>query len=323
VTASAPLSGVIDVCGLHYDLAGWEAYLLGFARHAPGYLRKFGQRFCTIAGADPAVYAERLASDPEAAVAYIVDCGGGFDESFEAYATAIKAQGVTHQVLHGCPWTDRTGRGVNDYVAACAAAKPSLFSAWIGVPLSRPDDAVREIERGVRELGARGVTLIPFWEGVPASDPSCRPIFQAARDFGLPVWIHAGQNFNGAVTLDVSDCRNIDRVATEFPDLTLLIGHGGWPWLADAIAICQRHENVYLEFSSHRPAPMPRAGSCWEPLLFQAKTSMRDRVMFGTSAWVSPKSIAELADETRALPIPQDVSSLWLGGNAARALRLG
>lgn len=312
---------IVDVCGLHFDLAGWEAYLMGFARQAPGYLRKFGARFCAIAGADSERYSERLSISPAAAVAYLVECGG-FETNFDHYTTCVRAQGVSHQILHGYGWPDRDGRDVNEYVARCAAQIPDLFSAWAHVPLADPEASARQLDRCVKEWGMTGLSLIPFFDNIPISDPRCRPVLEKANELGLPIWLHGGQNFNNRVGLDVSHIRHIDLVAAAYPDLVILIGHGGWPWISDAVAICQRHDNVYLEFSSHRPLHMPRAGSGWEAMLSNASATMRSRVMFGTSGWVSAKSIAELAIETRDLPIAPAIAARWLAGNARRTLNI-
>jgi hypothetical protein len=320
--AISPPAGIVDVCAVHYDLAGWEAYLLGFAREAPGYLEKFGPRFCSLAGAELSIYRARLQQDPERAVLYLLEQGGAFNTSFEAYAAALERQNVRHAILQGCPWSHRDGRSLNDYLAACARRSPDRFSAWAGLSLRDPPASARELRRCVSELRMRGATLIPFWENVAASDPSCKPIYDAACELDVPVWIHAGFSFNARVGLDVSHWRHIDAVASAYPRLRILLGHGAWPWIAEAVCLCLRHENVYLEFSTHRPALMTRAGSGWEPLLFQAAGAMRERVLFGSASWVSPKSVADLAQETRALPISPEVAALWLGGNAQRALGL-
>jgi len=312
---------VVDVCGVHFDLAGWEAYLLSFAAHAPGYLRKFGARFCDIAGGDPAVYAERLAASSAAAAAYLIECGG-FHKPFEAYEAEVRAEAVSHQILHGWGHVGPGGRDPNRYVAECAHRAPDLFSAWAGVSLREPESAARQLESSVKELGHTGLSLTPFLDGVAASDPRCRPVFEKARELGLPVWLHTGQNFNNLASLDLSHIRHADRIAAAFPELVIILGHAGWPWMTEAVALCQRHDNVYVEFSSHRPAHMPQAGSGWAPMLLHAKGAMRRRVMFGSASWVSPKSIRQLAEETRGLPAPADVTRDWLGLNACRALNL-
>lgn len=314
---------VIDACGLHYDLEGWEAYLLAFAREAPAYLNRFAHRFCALAGAELPKYREYLRSSPERAVLYLLEQGGSFNSSFEDYAASLQQQHVTHTILQSCPWVSRSGRGVNDYVAECARQMPDHFSAWAGVSMRDPQAAARELHRCIKDLGMRGVTLIPFWEGVAASEPACKPIYDAAAELQVPIWIHTGHHFNSRVPLEVSHWRHIDAVASAYPQLTLVLGHGGWPWIGEAISLCLRHENVYIEFSSHRPAYMARAGSGWEPLLFHASGALRGRVLFGSSAWVSQQTVEQLAAETRALPMPPQVIAQWLAGNAAKALSPG
>jgi hypothetical protein len=118
---------LVDVCGLHYDLDGWHAYLMGFARYAPGYLRKFAPRFCVIARADLGIYSTKLAESAAAAVDYLIECGGGFDESFDTYASRMREEGLSHQILHGWGWPDRNERDVNLRVAENAARAPDLF----------------------------------------------------------------------------------------------------------------------------------------------------------------------------------------------------
>jgi predicted TIM-barrel fold metal-dependent hydrolase len=45
----------------------------------------------------------------------------------------------------------------------------------------------------------------------------------------------------------------IDRIACDFPDLTLICHHG-WPWPHEAAAVAWKHKNVYLEFGAIAPA---------------------------------------------------------------------
>lgn len=320
--SASPEPGIIDVCGVHFDRVGWEAYFLGFARHAPRYLDKFGARFCTIAGADIATYRAKLAADVEAAVDYLMSCGNGFDRPFEDIARELAGQGVSHVIMQGVQWPDRSGRSVNDRIAAWARSDPRRFSAWAGLSLREPEASARELERCVRELGMRGATLNPFWDGIAASDRSSTPVYRKLTELAVPVWIHTGNNFNDRVSLDISHWLHIDRVASEFPGLKIIIGHGGWPWVGECLLLCQRHRNVYFEFSTHRPVYMARPGSMWEPLLAQASGDIRYRVMFGSASWVTSKSTAQLAEETRALPIAPDIAELWLSGNAARELNV-
>ncbi|HWW58439.1 MAG TPA: amidohydrolase family protein [Sphingopyxis sp.] len=309
--------GIIDICAVHGDRDVWEAYLTGFAIAAPDYLDKFAEPLTRRAGVDLEDYRRRLAADPHSAVHYLIDEGSGFDVADGDYIAGLRADGITHQVLHGFPWRGRSGADANRSIARLAAMAPDLLTCWLGVSLRAPEEAASQIESALRDWNIGGVSVSPFWEAVPASDPALTPIFETAQRLNLPIWIHAGQNFNRSIPLDISHVRNIDRVATAFPDLTILIGHGGWPWISDAVAIVQRHPNVHLELSSHSPRFMGRAGSGWEPLLAQARGALRGRILFGASAWVSRLGPADLAAQIDELGLPADIAAEWRHDNAA------
>ncbi|MEN5114947.1 amidohydrolase family protein [Brevundimonas diminuta] len=307
---------MIDICAVHGDRHAWEAYLTGFASDAPDYLRKFAIPLCERAGVDQGRFRSLLASNPNAAVHYLIDAGPGFNVSPASYFAELDEQGVEHQVLHGFPWRGRSGSDPNRTIAELAAAQPGRLTAWAGVSLRSPEQSARRVEQAATEWNARGISISPFWESIPASDLSLKPIYDAAERLRLPIWIHAGQNFNTQTTLETSAVHHIDRVATAYPSLPIIIGHAGWPWIMDAVAVIQRHHNVWLEFSSHRPSFMTRPGSGWEPLLLHARGALRGKVMFGSAAWVSRKSISELAAEVQSLPLADDIKAEWVAGNA-------
>ncbi len=52
--------------------------------------------------------------------------------------------------------------------------------------------------------------------------------------------------------------RYIDFVARDFPELKIVISHGGYPWVNEAIIVAQRNRNVYIELSEYEFSPCPR-----------------------------------------------------------------
>lgn len=52
----------------------------------------------------------------------------------------------------------------------------------------------------------------------------------------------------------------LDQVAIDFPELTIVAGHIGYPWTDEAVAIATKHERVYLDTSAYTvgryPAPL-------------------------------------------------------------------
>ena len=82
----------------------------------------------------------------------------------------MDAAGVSKALI--CAWWGPEGALLsNEQVAAFVAAYPDRLSGVASVDLSRPMDGVRELRRCVRELGFKGLRLLPWlpprWLGPP------------------------------------------------------------------------------------------------------------------------------------------------------------
>lgn len=309
---------VIDVCEVAYDTECWTAYLGALAAAAPRYLVLFAGRLAARTGRAPGEVAADAARDPAGTAERLAAVlGDGFD--IDRHVAALAETGVAHQVLHGGPWPVADGT-VNDRVAGYAARHPDRLSAWAGVALADPRAALAEARRALDSLGATGLSVIPFLDGVDPSGPEHAEFWRFAADAGVPVWLHCGQHFRSDVPIDVSAPRVLDRIAGAHPGLVLIAGHGGWPWVAEMLAVAQRHPNVHLEFSSHRPSRMAAPGSGWEALLALGAGPVRDRVMFGSTSWTQARPPAALAAEVAGLGLPDGTVRAWLHGNAERLL---
>jgi predicted TIM-barrel fold metal-dependent hydrolase len=317
VTEVAPSAPIVDMCDVVFERTGWRTYLDALLRRAPRYGEVFSGRFARLTGMSGADVRELLSRDLSVAVDRL---SGAVAEanSVESHVAGLVADDVI-QVIHGGPWACGTGT-LNDQVADIAATHGDRLHGWAGVSLREPASALGEAKRAVDELGMTGLSVIPFLDNVDPSDPAHDPLWRFLAERGLPVWIHSGQNFASTVSMSISAPHVIDRLAMRHPDVQIVLGHGGWPWVLDAVALLQRHPNVHLEFSSHHPETMALPGSGWEPLLLHGARSLKRRVMFGSTSWTHGTRPGEIAAAVDVLPLEEDVRQAWLGGNAERFL---
>ncbi|GAA1529366.1 amidohydrolase family protein [Nocardioides humi] len=308
-------AAVVDMCDVVLRREGWRAYLGALLTAAPRYGVVFAARFAAMSGRSTRQVLAALAEDLDAAIEDLADVAAAAFDPRERVAELERHDIV--QVIHGGPWPCAGGT-VNDHVAEIARLS-DRFVPWGGVSLADPDAAVVEAVRAVDELGMPGLSVIPFLDGVDPRDPALDGLWALATDRELPVWIHSGQNFSPS-PMAISGPQVIDALATRHPRLRIVLGHGGWPWVLEAVALLQRHPNVYLEFSSHHPRTMAAAGSGWEPLFLHGSRSVRDRVLFGSTSWTHAQGLASVAEAVSVLPIAPDVRTAWLRDNAVRLL---
>ncbi|RDD69825.1 amidohydrolase family protein [Paracoccus versutus] len=85
----------------------------------------------------------------------------------------------------------RLARLGNDGLAELVARHPDRFPAFVAaVALNDVPGAVAEARRAVTELGAKGLQIHTNINGRPLDDPDFQPIFAAAAELGVPIWLH-------------------------------------------------------------------------------------------------------------------------------------
>jgi predicted TIM-barrel fold metal-dependent hydrolase len=82
-------------------------------------------------------------------------------------------------------------RLANDSMAEIVAAHPDRFPGFIAsIPMNNVDEAVKEMDRAITQLGAKGIQIFTNVNGRPLDDPRFAPIFEGGAASGLPIWLH-------------------------------------------------------------------------------------------------------------------------------------
>lgn len=206
----------------------------------------------------------------------------------------------------------------NDRVATLVERYPERFlCGFAAVDPREPMAAVRELNRCYEELGLRGAIFEPGFLKISPTDARCYPIYSRCTELGIPVGFHTGINFSSHGPIENGRPLLVDRVACDFPDLTIICHHGGWPWPHEAVAVAWKHQNVFLEFGAIRPKYLGDRGG-WGDTVHFADTILRERVMFGTD-WPMLRYETALP-EIAELGLRQESEAAFLRGNAQRLL---
>jgi predicted TIM-barrel fold metal-dependent hydrolase len=211
----------------------------------------------------------------------------------------------------------------NDHVAAAVRKHPDVFLGFGAIDPWQGKVAQNEIRRCAQELGLHGIgELHPARQHFFPNDTRFYPLWEEASKQGLPVMFHTGMLAAGAGTRGGMGFKlkynqpipNLDDVAADFPDLTIIGAHPSWPWAEQSLAICQHKTNYFVDLSGWAPKYWP-AG-----LAHHANTLLQDRVLFG-SDWPS-LSPERWLDEFATLPFKPEVRQKILLDNARRLFRL-
>jgi predicted TIM-barrel fold metal-dependent hydrolase len=208
----------------------------------------------------------------------------------------------------------------NEEATALLRRYPDRFLglARISVNTHRGMTGVRELERLVRDEGFSALGISALVDCLPASDRRYYPLYTKAAELGIPVRIYSSMNYANDRPYDLGHPRHLDQVAMDFPELTIIGGLGGWPWVNEMVALVRRHPKLHMDTSAHRGRYLGQPGSGWEMLMQFGNTLIQDKVLVGLSAGLVGQPYETLIDEYLGLPLKDSVKEKWLYGNAAR-----
>ena len=116
---------------------------------------------------------------------------------------------------------------------------------------------VRELKRQI-SLGAVGLKLHPVHGSFAPNDRMLYPAYAYCEREGFPVVFHCGTSVFPGATNRYADPALIEDVARDFPDLPIILAHGGRGWWYDAAAfITLMRPNIHIEVSGLPPQKLP------------------------------------------------------------------
>jgi predicted TIM-barrel fold metal-dependent hydrolase len=199
-------------------------------------------------------------------------------ETYETFKRANCERAVLLNMVSYHEW----GRALpNDYLAKYCRDYPDMFVGLGGVdPHLGARAAVRETERCKNELGLIGLKFHPAYQDCFPNDQKLMyPILEACEALDLCVLIHTGTTRMTRCKIRSCQPIAIDDIATDFPNLRIIMGHSGWPWASEALAVAWRHEHVYIDLSGW----LPRYIYWTDPIIFQyMNTVLQDKFVFGS-----------------------------------------
>ncbi len=238
--------------------------------------------------------------------------------SIEKFVVQLDKMGVEKAVIFNLD--EETPSGIaglpNDYYAQIVRHFPDKFIGFAGIDPLKKKKAIQEIRRSY-ELGLRGIAIRPFMFQMAPTNKKMYPIYSTCVELDIPIWFHISINYS-TNTMEVERPIYLDVVAQDFPELKIIAGHGGWPWVNEMVAVAWRNPNIYIDIASYLPKYIGMKGTGWEPLIHYGNSVLQDKILFGSTWLFMRMSIRQLADEVINLPLKEDVKEKWLYSNAAK-----
>jgi uncharacterized protein len=171
-------------------------------------------------------------------------------ERFDEY---MAAEGVDIAILL-CEYSPKsTGIQPIEDLLPILSHNPERFKLMANLNPHLHYPLVGELRRQI-SLGAVGLKLHPVHASFAPNDRMLYPAYAFCETERLPVVFHCGTSVFPGSTNRYADPALLEDVARDFPELTIVLAHGGRGWWYDAAAfMTTMREKVWMEVSGLPP----------------------------------------------------------------------
>ena len=237
----------------------------------------------------------------------------GGDLPLATTIAAMDSAGVDRGLI--AAWHGPAGELIgNDEVAGWVSQYPDRLTGIASVDLTQPMHAVRELRRCVRELGFRGLRIVPWLWGLPPDDRRYYPLYAECIELGIPFCLQVGHTGPLLTSEPGRPIPYLENVAIEFPELMIVAGHIGAPWTAEMISLATKFTNVYIDTSAYKIKRFPLEFSSY------LRGHGRNKVMFGSNyPMLTPE---ECLEDLETLRLDETTTESYLSATASRMFGL-
>jgi uncharacterized protein len=151
--------------------------------------------------------------------------------------------------------------------------------------------------------------MAPFYQGIPADDPTLLQFYELAEKLNIPVGFHifpGGPNYGlhtfpkmlSGMRVKNASPLQLENVLVKFPKLKLYVMHGGWPYLEDMKALMYAHPNLYVDIAVvNWILPQAELNNYLRTLI---DAGFGERILFGTDQMVWPETIDDAVQSVNA-----------------------
>jgi len=169
-----------------------------------------------------------------------------------------------------------------------------------------------KLEEDVKERQYKGVYVHIYGYDMTLYHRKMYPLYAKCEELGLPVEMQTG-HVSEAMPSEGARPIYLDRIACDFPGLTLIGTHTGYPWVDELISCTTKWPNVYLSISAWLPRYFHPS------LLAFMKTRMgTEKILFGSNGLSWKRYIEQM----EGMGLTDEAFEKMMFGNAKRIFKL-
>lgn len=202
----------------------------------------------------------------------------------------------------------------NPGVLEAMRAYPDEVIGFYGVDPYKGMPGLNAFKKAVLEDGFAGASIDGDICRMALSDARFYPLYTICCELDVPVIMTTGPAPMPRVPMENTSPVHVDRVASDFPELRIVMSHAAWNYPQEALATVFRNDNVYMDISD---MTMNMWMDFYLPVI---NARLSDKVFFGSAHPFT--HLSEALEVMEGYDLSEGVREKVMYGNAKRFLRL-
>jgi len=121
----------------------------------------------------------------------------------------------------------------------------------VGFALVNPtEDSIRrdDISYLIEKMNLKGIVLYCSEYAFHPAHSKAMQFYETAQEMKVPVFFH-NEYSNKSSVLNFTQPFLLDEIACSFPDLKMIIGNMGMPFVEQTLALLHKHDNIYADLT--------------------------------------------------------------------------
>lgn len=225
----------------------------------------------------------------------------------QTYLEIMEKNNIEQSWLHQLSFQEELGYEVlaNEEIAKAIDKYPDRLKGFASVN-PKSVDAANALKYAIETLGLHAFKLNPNdYGGFTLNDKEkLYPLYEMCCKLNIPVSVHTGITPGSIFRMKNNYPILLDDVAVDFPDLTIIVEHMGFPWNDLCYYMVGRHKNMYVTITAVANIMIHN-----NPKNFMMQFSRMigmlgsEKILWG-SDWTATPNIDEVLDYIKNASIP-------------------
>ena len=186
------------------------------------------------------------------------------DTDLDALVSWYRSAGIGHCVAMGQDMTRiwNTAFG-DDYVVEAYRRYPDFFTPFASLePLDKVNrfnrPAYKKLRQSIDEGIIKGVLLTPPLGHYRSNDKTAYPFYELVERSGIVMQYHHSAQVGPAILAPTpyAKMENLNEVLIDFPEMTVVVEHLGYPWSEYLFVLMTNHKKLYTDLAMTYNRPL-------------------------------------------------------------------